>query len=112
MLVSTNVMAAQQTDPLLNLTFELNPLCPEEEVKVDQRIALDLLPVQVVYDAVSLATGSSCAWSLILKENTCNTHNHSSSLVYLQTTIFCVIYIIHIATHDNSFMCPDHYVIA
>lgn len=49
-------MAPMQSDPLLKLTFELNPLAPEKEVKVDQRIALDLLPVQVVYDAVSLAT--------------------------------------------------------
>lgn len=56
MLLSTNVMAPTQSDPLLSLTFELNPLAPEEEVKVDQRIVLDLLPVQVVYDAVSLAT--------------------------------------------------------
>ena len=58
-LVSTNVMEANQHDPLLSLTFELNPLTPKEEVKVDQRIILDVQPVQVVYDAVSLATSSA-----------------------------------------------------
>lgn len=51
-------MESKQHDPLLRLTFELNPLTPKEEVKVDQRILLDVLPVQVVYDAVSLATSS------------------------------------------------------
>ena len=44
----------EEKEPLLSLTFELNPFDPEQEVKVDQRIILDLLPVQMVYDAVSL----------------------------------------------------------
>ena len=63
-LVSTNVMEANQHDPLLSLTFELNPLTPKEEVKVDQRIILDVQPVQVVYDAVSLATSSAVLFFL------------------------------------------------
>ena len=41
-------------DHLLDVEFDLNPLKREEDKqKVDQRIRLRLLPVQVVYDAVS-----------------------------------------------------------
>ena len=41
-------------DHLLDVEFDLNPLKGEEEKqKVDHRIRLKLLPVEVVYDAVS-----------------------------------------------------------
>ena len=42
-------------DHLLDVEFDLNPLKGEEEKqKVDQRIRLRLLPVEVIYDAVSV----------------------------------------------------------
>ena len=72
-LVSTNVETTQH-DPLLSLTFELNPLTPKEEVKVDQRILLDVLPVQVVYDAVSSAIPAvllCCCAAIVLSLSCC-----------------------------------------
>ena len=49
-------MSSDSDDHLLDVEFDLNPLkMKEDKQKIDQRIRLRLLPVQVVYDAVSLA---------------------------------------------------------
>lgn len=49
-------------DHLLDVEFDLNPLKTDEDLhKVDQRIRAKLLPIQVVYDAVSWH-GYICGW--------------------------------------------------
>ena len=58
--MSDVVYSPELDDHLLDVEFDLNPLKREEDKqKVDQRIRLRLLPVQVVYDAVSVCTCSS-----------------------------------------------------
>ena len=48
-------MSSDSDDHLLDVEFNLNPLkMKEDKQKIDHRIRLRLLPVQVVYDAVSL----------------------------------------------------------
>ena len=48
-------MHTNSDDHLLDVEFDLNPLKKKEDKqKVDQRIRLRLLPVQVVYDDVSI----------------------------------------------------------
>ena len=67
-------------DHLLDVEFDLNPLKREEDKQnVDQRIRLRLLPVQVVYDAVSSIIHSSSQ----------DIESYSFDDLYLSCAIIC-----------------------